>query len=184
MEPVSRWGLNQRIGSSRPSVPPVTLLTSSAALSLVAAEKTSPATRDFTVAVFVAHRGRVLLQLHRTLGRWLPPGGHIEPNELPDEAALREVWEETGVRAELIGSPGLDVERPGQPRQLCRPAGVQLATIRPGHEHIDLVYFAIGQPASAPAREGARWFSLDELEPLGLTEEVRAWCIAVLAATA
>jgi 8-oxo-dGTP pyrophosphatase MutT (NUDIX family) len=50
--------------------------------------------RDFTVAVFVVHAGRVLLHPHVKSGLWLPPGGHIEPNELPDEAALREVEEE------------------------------------------------------------------------------------------
>ena len=43
-------------------------------------------TRDFTVATFVVHEGKVLLLWHRKLGMWLPPGGHIEPNELPDEA--------------------------------------------------------------------------------------------------
>jgi len=47
-----------------------------------------PFTRDFAVAVFVVTGGRVLLHWHATLDRWLPPGGHIEPNELPDEAAL------------------------------------------------------------------------------------------------
>jgi hypothetical protein len=45
-------------------------------------------TRDFTVAVFVVHQGRVLLHFHEKLRRWLPPGGHIEPNELPDDAAF------------------------------------------------------------------------------------------------
>ncbi len=58
-------------------------------------------TRDITVAVFVTDGRAVLLHLHQTLGRWLPPGGHIEPNELPDEAAVREVLEETGVHATL-----------------------------------------------------------------------------------
>jgi 8-oxo-dGTP pyrophosphatase MutT (NUDIX family) len=60
--------------------------------------------RHFTVAVFVVWEGKVLLHRHRKLGMWLPPGGHIEEGELPDEAAVREVWEETGVRVELAGT--------------------------------------------------------------------------------
>jgi 8-oxo-dGTP pyrophosphatase MutT (NUDIX family) len=134
--------------------------------------------RDFTVAVFVVHRGAVLLHFHRKLGRWLPPGGHIEPNELPDEAAIREVFEETGVIATLRGEPLIDVDEPGQPRQLCRPAGIQLAEIRPGHQHIDLVYLATGDPAEP--REDVGWFAPDEWAPLSLTEEVAAWCMLAI----
>lgn len=137
-------------------------------------------TRDFTVAVFVVHRGRVLLHYHQKLGRWLPPGGHIEPAELPDVAALREVWEETGVTARLIGESPVSIDVPGQPKQLCRPAGIQLAVIQPDHEHIDLVYLASGRPA-AP-REQVGWFSEVELEPLNLTDEVTAWCRFAIAA--
>ena len=137
-------------------------------------------TRDFCVAVFVMHDGRILLHFHKKLGRWLPPGGHIEPHELPDEAAIREVWEETGVRISLLGDPVIDVAGPNQPRQLCRPAGVQLATIRPGHEHIDFVYFASGEPA--PPREGVDWFGPKDWGPLKLSDEVAGWCLAALAA--
>src|SRR5918993_767411 len=97
-------------------------------------------TRDFTVAVFVVAAGRVLLHWHRKLGMWLPPGGHIEPNELPDEAAVRETLEETGVAIRLVGGRGLDRDFPDEPRQLVRPAGIQLEDIGPGHQHIDLVY--------------------------------------------
>jgi 8-oxo-dGTP pyrophosphatase MutT (NUDIX family) len=43
---------------------------------------------------------------HKKLGKWLPPGGHIEPNELPDDAACREVLEETGLK---VASGGLKV---------------------------------------------------------------------------
>lgn len=130
--------------------------------------------RDFTVAVFVVHENRVLLHYHAKLARWLPPGGHIEPNELPDDAAIREVWEETGVRAQLACRPPIDFALPGQPRQLCPPAGIQLEDISPGHQHIDLIYFATGHPAEP--REGVGWFRAGEWSDLFLTEEVDAWC--------
>jgi 8-oxo-dGTP pyrophosphatase MutT (NUDIX family) len=136
-------------------------------------------TRDFCVAVFVVHAGRVLLHYHRKLGRWLPPGGHIEPNELPDEAAVREVWEETGVEIALLGTPPIPADGPELPRQLRRPAGIQLEDIAPGHQHIDLVYFATGHPA-AP-RDQVGWYAPSQWPELELTAEVVAWCEAALA---
>ena len=139
-------------------------------------------TRDFTTAVFVVHEGRVLLHRHVKLNRWLPPGGHIEPNEIPDDAALREVMEETSVEATLVGIPAIDIDLPGQPKQLCPPAGIQITAIGPGHEHIDIVYFATGRPAAE--RPDVGWFGPDEWGPLTLTEEITAWCRAALKALA
>jgi len=137
-------------------------------------------TRDFAVAVFVIWQHRVLLHWHAKLGRWLPPGGHIEPHEVPDDAARREVWEETGVHAHLVDTPvvAADLPRPGVPRPLCRPAGVLLTAITPEHRHVDFVYFATGEPA-AP-REGVGWFARDDLPALSLTAEIAAWCDMVL----
>lgn len=137
-----------------------------------------PVTRDFCVAVFVVHDGRILLHWHRKLGRWLPPGGHIEPNELPDEAAIRETFEETGVRAKLWGESTIAVAGPGLPLPLCRPAGIQLEDIDPGHQHIDLVYFATGAPADP--RDEVGWYGPEEWPALDLTEEILAWCRAAL----
>ena len=144
----------------------------------IAPHPTPGVSRDFTVAVFVVYAGKVLLHHHAKLGRWLPPGGHIEPDELPDDAAVREVLEETGVVATLVGDRVLDVDTPGQPVQLCRPAGVQLTDIRPGHQHIDLVYLATGAPAEP--RDGVGWFGPDEWAALDLTEEVAAWCMLAI----
>ena len=62
---------------------------------------------------------------------WLPPGDHIEQGELPDDAAVREVLEETGLEIELVGERCEDVE---DPVQLHRPAGVQLENIESGHQ--------------------------------------------------
>jgi ADP-ribose pyrophosphatase YjhB (NUDIX family) len=147
-------------------------------------EDNSAPTREFTVAVFVVHEGRVLLHRHGKLGMWLPPGGHIEPHELPDEAAVREVEEETGVRVELLGERALDVE---YPYQLVRPIGVQLEDIVPGHQHIDLIYLARPVPGGADVapesarRDRAGWYSLEELKALGANEEIRAWCAKAVA---
>ncbi|MBA0049683.1 NUDIX hydrolase [Streptomyces sp. AJS327] len=44
----------------------------------------------------VWHRGRVLLVHERERGCWELPGGGIEPDETPREAAARELREETG----------------------------------------------------------------------------------------
>jgi 8-oxo-dGTP pyrophosphatase MutT (NUDIX family) len=126
--------------------------------------------REFTVAVFVVDGDRVLLHYHAKLGRWLPPGGHIEPNELPDEAAVREVAEETGLEVELVGERALPL---ATPVQLVRPAGIQLENIGHDHEHIDLVYFAVprvaGQAPHGTHAQASRagWYRLDELAALG-----------------
>jgi len=133
-------------------------------------------TRDFTVATFVVDRSRVLLLYHAKLRKWLPPGGHIEPNELPDEAAVREVREEAGIEVRLVGEKALPVE---SPRQLIVPRGVQLETIAPGHEHIDFVYFAVpvGDTTLKKNREShdIGWFDREALLELSLTDEIRLW---------
>lgn len=133
-------------------------------------------TRDLAVSVFVVWRSSVLLHRHPKLGIWLPPGGHVEPGELPDDAALREVLEETGVAVELASEPAVDA--PG-PRQLARPRGVQLESISPNHEHIDLVYLA----RPAPGYDGLivseaapfAWYGARAAMELDLTPEVVEW---------
>ncbi|MGD9713334.1 MAG: NUDIX hydrolase [Thermomicrobiales bacterium] len=136
--------------------------------------------RDFTVAVFVVSEARVLLHFHTKLDRWLPPGGHVEPNELPDNAARREVFEETGISIEIVGDQLNATAIAGQPEQLCRPAGVQITRIGGSHEHIDIVYFA--KYVSGSPSAGSAWFDPNSWESLKLTEEVLGWCNAAIAA--
>jgi len=132
--------------------------------------------RHFTVAVFVVQEGKVLLHWHRKLGMWLPPGGHIERDELPDDAAVREVFEETGVEVELVGERRGDIT---DPVQLHRPVGVQLENIGPGHQHIDLIYFA--RPAGSTrisdefARDRVGWYGPGDWDGMRVNAEVRGW---------
>jgi 8-oxo-dGTP pyrophosphatase MutT (NUDIX family) len=141
--------------------------------------------RHFTVAVFVVWEGKVLLHHHRKLGMWLPPGGHIEENELPDEAAVREVWEETRLRVELVGERREDVT---DPVQLYRPAGVQLENIGPGHQHIDLIYFAKPSGPTEIRQEFTAdkvgWYGPKDWDAIAVNAEVRGWCERALSALA
>ena len=52
-------------------------------------------------------RGRILLARHSNRGTWVTPGGAVEPLEIPADAAVREVWEETGLVVELTGIIGV-----------------------------------------------------------------------------
>src|SRR5205085_11845860 len=53
-------------------------------------------TPDFERLLFIRHRKPPLA------GRWLPPGGHVDPGETPEESAVREVLEETGQSVVLL----------------------------------------------------------------------------------
>jgi ADP-ribose pyrophosphatase YjhB (NUDIX family) len=120
-------------------------------------------TRDWAATTFIVRDGLTLLLHHHKLQKWLPPGGHIEPDELPDVAALREVEEETGLKVAL-----LDVGEPlGNTRRLAQPLCILLEQISPTHEHIDLIYVARvvdGELRFAPGEaQEARWYDAQSL---------------------
>lgn len=133
--------------------------------------------RHFVATAYVVHEGRTLLLLHRKLGMWLPPGGHIDEGELPEEAALREVQEETGLEVELV-SPrrAPDPTAPGV-RYLHQPNHVQLEDIPNHAQHIDLIYFCRARSSKAriaPAEHHAlRWHSIEDLRGDHVRDEVR-----------
>ncbi|WP_322796130.1 NUDIX hydrolase [Tepidiforma sp.] len=99
--------------------------------------------RHHTATAYIVAGGRTLLLWHRGLRMWLPPGGHLEPNEDPVQGALREAREEAGLEVAVIPPPGLlRVERP---LVLPPPAVILIEDIvrpdQPFHQHIDHVYF-------------------------------------------
>ena len=123
---------------------------------------------DFTVAIFVVKDGQVLLIHHRQLDKWLPLGGHIELDEDPEMAALREAREESGLEVELIGDRPPTSE-PGT-RALIAPRFLDIHRINSTHEHIGLIYWARplrGAVTLATAEHHhIRWCSAADLEKL------------------
>ena len=124
-------------------------------------------------------KGQVLMIRHRKLGVWLFPGGHVEENETPDDAVLREILEETGIRAEILPN--------GEEHALDDPAAVCLHSPRytllediggkGEHFHIDLVYFC--RPVSGHEERnleettGIGWFGAEEIRRMDTYQNVR-----------
>ena len=160
-------------------------------------KQTATLERHFTVSGFLSHRGRTALHWHR-LGLWLPAGGHVEANEDPVEAVLREVEEETGIAAEVV--PTTRPYPHALPHQLPPPVTIGVYDIDdPGrpHQHIDLVYFT--RPAREPVPalpdngEGWRWVEAEALRspsaliegpagPAAVPEDVRRLALDAIAA--
>ncbi len=109
-----------------------------------------------TASGIVVGRRGVVLHKHRRLGRWLQPGGHLDPGETPAEAVLRECQEETGL---AVTHPA------GGP--LLVHVDVHEAS---GHLHLDLRYLVLGGEADpAPPPEESQevaWFTWAAAEDL------------------
>jgi len=135
---------------------------------------------DFTVAIFVVHEGRVLVIHHRKLDKWLPLGGHIELDEDPEQAALREAREESGLEVELLGERP-PTTSPGT-RALIAPRFLDIHRISPTHEHIGMIYWA--RPGSgalalaAAEHHDIRWCTAAELDHLQppMSDAVKWYC--------
>ena len=140
---------------------------------------------DFTVAIFIVQDGKILLIHHRKLDKWLPLGGHIELDEDPEQAALREAREESGLEVELLGERP-PTTSPGT-RALIAPRFLDIHRISETHEHIGLIYWARpknGKLAlAAEEHHDIRWCSLDDLETMQppMTDAVKWYCRQAIA---
>ncbi len=144
---------------------------------------------DFTVEVFIVHKNKVLLRMHDKVKRWLGPGGHIELDEDPIEAAHREVKEEVGLDIELVGGKQLTRGEPGDllpPVAMYRhPMRGNDVTISP-HEHIDLIYFATSKTDKIAVlnendrSDECRWCTKEDLLTMDIFPNTKAYALAAL----
>jgi 8-oxo-dGTP diphosphatase len=113
--------------------------------------------------VLLVRRGKEPLK-----GRWSLPGGRIEWGERAADAALRELKEETGCTAELIGL--IDVVD-----AMITNSGAETDPAPAPWAHYVLIDYAArwvsGEPSAGDDADEARFFSPDALQQLGLWSE-------------
>lgn len=115
--------------------------------------------RHFTVTGFLVAEDSLALHWHVKVGAWLPPGGHVEPNEDPVQAVLREISEETGLSASVV-----PVRAPlafDYPPQIDAPLTVLIEDVVDqtygAHQHIDFVYVCRSAAGQAALPKGWMW---------------------------
>ncbi len=144
---------------------------------------------DFTVEVFIVYNNKVLLRTHDKYKMWLGVGGHIELNEDPNQAALREVKEEVGLDIKLDDSLlPTNAKNTQDYTELIPPYFLNRHKINDTHEHVTLTYFALASTDKiVELTEGeksseCRWFSKEEIEQKeDLHEDVKRYALRALA---
>ena len=132
---------------------------------------------DFTVAAFIVNGKRVLLVHHKQLDKWLPAGGHVEPDEDTDEALAREIAEETGLpRNDLIFIDNRPKGSYGN-KFLMTPQYMDIHRINENHRHVSLIYFVASKTDNVRLKDDEhnkiKWFDFDELDDVELVDNVR-----------
>ncbi len=144
--------------------------------------------RHFTATAFVVDsKSRVLLLWHKRLERWMPPGGHVEQDEAPEDTARRECKEETGLDVEIVGSsqPNLFDKCPEEGHMLKKPIAMLLENIpassergEEAHQHMDFLFLARliheDQTMILAEEEGRelRWFTHSEIVAMDTKRDI------------
>ena len=124
-----------------------------------------PMRRHFVATAFVVNGDAVLLHWHRKVKGWLPPGGHVEPNEDPVQAVLREVLEETGLDVNIV--PTVSLFPVENLEQVQPPVTILIEDIPDDgegpHKHIDFIYFTVPKESPESVPPGWKWFTRKQL---------------------
>jgi 8-oxo-dGTP pyrophosphatase MutT (NUDIX family) len=135
--------------------------------------------------LFDLSKQSILLVKHKGLAVWLPPGGHVEEDELPHASALREAFEETNLQDILlldILAGDLHLQSEGQMQLRFSPGSEQeerflepfalieekILETDKDYEHFHIDYVYVGQLQSSQDVQilptevsDAQWVKLD-----------------------
>ncbi|MDB5775504.1 MAG: hydrolase [Herbaspirillum sp.] len=143
-----------------------------------------------TASGIAVRDGKILLIHHPFLRKWLQPGGHIDAGETPQQAAQRELLEETGMRSTLHewhsapdkseaadASDGNDNHRYAMPFDIdIHPIPANPARNEAAHLHYDFRYLLrvdaadAGQPSESD--HPLQWRDLRDMEDAHLQRVV------------
>ena len=130
--------------------------------------------KHFCASVFIINPEdkKILLIKHKKNRRWTQPGGHIEYDETPEDAALREAYEETGLRVKLLG------DHFPREEDYIRPLGIQKNRHSNGETHVDIIYAAVpnhstDEVLNQEESDDIAWFSREELDHIDCFPDIK-----------
>jgi len=128
--------------------------------------------KHFSATVYVVNiingEPKVLLHLHKKHSHWYGLGGHVESDEDPVEAAIREAKEEAGIDVAIFS------REKKLPTELIPPVLMFDQKIDEEHHHIDCIYFGTTpDPSKVAMSEEFRWCSQKDLGAMDLQEDTR-----------
>lgn len=115
----------------------------------------------YTASAFVLSKeNKVLLIWHKKFNKYVQPGGHILESELPHEAAIRKVLEETGI---IIDIP---IKAPFAKEDYYNNVGHQV-----DYQYIG---YAINEDIhNNDESYKAGWYSIDEIETIPVVDDLK-----------
>lgn len=140
--------------------------------------------KSISATVYVVNDGKVLLHLHKKYKTWFPLGGHVEADEFPHEAAIREVKEESGLDVRLVETEIAPFIELARVKRIPAPFCLLHEGIGGDENFFDFIYIAettdtIPCPESGESRE-FKWFSYEELKENDIKTHVKNTALAVL----
>ncbi len=140
--------------------------------------------RHFTVSIYIVFNKKVLLHQHKKYDILLPVGGHIDRDELPEEAALREAKEESGLIVDLYKSQDSFIDEKGE-GILNKGMYLDLHYVGSQHQHMDFVYFSKSNTDKINPKLGETkelyWFSKEEIEESNcIKDRIKKYAIEAL----
>lgn len=132
-------------------------------------------------AGYLVQDGKVLLVHNKRFDKWTPPGGHIEENETPDQALIREWKEELNLDVDII--PAHESAFAGDANATPVPMPFHIDLEREGFDVPHIGHFFYVKLKNSKDRVSAiqedelhnfGWFSEEELADLPTFEQVRA----------
>jgi 8-oxo-dGTP pyrophosphatase MutT (NUDIX family) len=111
-----------------------------------------------TASGLVIRDRKALFIFHPFIKQWFQPGGHIDQGEDPVRAAIREVYEETGVICELLNGclDPIDIDLHEIPENPKKGEGA--------HLHIDLLFvLKVIEEQESPENIEKAWVPFDQI---------------------
>jgi 8-oxo-dGTP diphosphatase len=129
--------------------------------------------RHFTATGIVfSPQKEILMIKHKKLQVWLPPGGHVEKDELPEDAVLREIYEETGIIAKIYSMKQKLSLSSKHCKELERPFVILLEDMECNglHVHIDMFFLCIALNKELVLQQSEisdiGWFTIEQFMTL------------------